>query len=56
MTAMGPSLKADAIAAHLPHGRRESIAAANHSWEPGVMAGRISAFLNEVKDANCGTE
>ncbi|WP_154606363.1 alpha/beta fold hydrolase [Arthrobacter sp. AQ5-05] len=38
---------ADSIAAHLLHARRESIPAANHSWEPEVMAARIAAFLSE---------
>jgi len=38
---------ADSIAANLLHGRRESIPAANHGWEPEVMAAKIAAFLSE---------
>lgn len=40
-------LAADSIAANLIHGTRGSIPAANHSWDPSVLAARVAAFLTE---------
>ncbi|MGA7205382.1 MAG: alpha/beta hydrolase [Specibacter sp.] len=37
---------AESIAANVAHGRSETIDAANHSWEPSVMANRIADFLS----------
>lgn len=39
---------ADSIAANVPHGSTGVIPAANHSWEPDVMATRIAAFLGSL--------
>ena len=40
-------LAAASIAAAVPHARMETIPAANHSWEPSVMAERLAAFFTE---------
>jgi pimeloyl-ACP methyl ester carboxylesterase len=36
---------AESITANVAHGQSETIDAANHSWEPAVMANRIADFL-----------
>lgn len=36
---------AESIAANVPHARKETLPAANHSWDPEVMAARIAEFL-----------
>lgn len=41
------STAAESIAAHRPHARAETLPAANHSWEPAVMADRLAGFLSE---------
>jgi pimeloyl-ACP methyl ester carboxylesterase len=40
---------AESIAANVPHGSSDTIPAANHSWEPDVMAGCIAEFLGGLK-------
>lgn len=39
---------AESIAANVRHGSMATIPAANHSWEPAVMANRIAEFLRSL--------
>jgi len=38
---------AAALGATLPNGRAETIPAANHGWDPAVMAAALAHFLAE---------